>query len=230
MQDYPQNQPYTMADYNAYPCTKFYGRILNIQHSFLGIKDEDITDVQGECYRFELAPRVFNFRYDKFEIELGKYCVSDAQSVLFSALQFAVFAGFSHIKLIGVDFSSVNYSNIQNSSKYAKNVTQNLLRFKQQADKAGNTEISFLKTTNKWLERRFSGQYQKIVVTGIYTDSYKQAIELQKQSCLDDYDFDFRYITDEEWQKAKTSSNFAFYGGNTIKTQLVIDKIKQYWG
>ena len=88
---------------------------------------------------------------------------------------------------------------------------------------------AFLKTTNKWLERRFSGQYQKIVVTGIYTDSYKQAIELQKQSCLDDYDFDFRYITNEEWQKAKTSSNFAFYGGNTIKTQLVIDKIKQYW-
>lgn len=231
MQDYPQNQPYTMEDYNAYPCTKFYGCILNTQHAFLGIKDEDIKNVQkGECYRFELSPRIFNFKYDYFETELDKYCISDAQSVLFSALQFAVFAGFSDIKLIGVDFSSVNYSNTQNASKYAKNVTRNLLQFKQQIEEKGNTKISFIKTTNTWLKRQFSKKYQKIVVTGIYTNSYKHAVELQKQSCLDDYEFDFRYITDEQWQKAKTSSDFAFYGGNTIKTQLVIDKIKQYWG
>lgn len=70
----------------------------------------------------------------------------------------------------------------------------------------------------------------KIVVTGIYTDSYQSVVDIQMQSCLDGYAFDFMHITDEEWASARTSADFAFYGGNIIKTQLVIDKIKQYWG
>jgi len=69
-----------------------------------------------------------------------------------------------------------------------------------------------------------------IVVTGIYTENYRSVVELQEQSCLDDYVFDYRYITDEEWNKHKSQDGFAFFGGNTIKTQLVIDKIKEYWG
>lgn len=70
----------------------------------------------------------------------------------------------------------------------------------------------------------------KIVVTGIYTNSYKDVVNLQIHSCKDDYKFDYRYITDEEWQSAKTSKDFAFWGGNIIKTQLVIDKIKENFG
>lgn len=70
----------------------------------------------------------------------------------------------------------------------------------------------------------------KIVVTGIYTNSYKDVVNLQIHSCKDDYKFDYRYITDEEWQNAKTSKDFAFWGGNIIKTQLVIDKIKENFG
>jgi len=71
----------------------------------------------------------------------------------------------------------------------------------------------------------------RIVVTGIYTDSYKDLVDLQIQSCTDDYDFDFEHIDDEAWQLAASQRNeFAFFGGNTIKTELVIKKIKQYWG
>lgn len=70
----------------------------------------------------------------------------------------------------------------------------------------------------------------RITVTGIFTENYRSVVELQIRSCKDNYNFDYRYITDEEWAKARTSKEFAFYGGNIIKTQLVIDKIKQYWG
>jgi len=69
-----------------------------------------------------------------------------------------------------------------------------------------------------------------ITVTGIFTESYRAVVEMQIRSCKDNYKFDYRFITDEEWVKAKTSNEFAFLGGNTIKTQLVIDKIRQYWG
>ncbi len=228
MQDYPINQPYTMDDYNAYPCIKFYGRILNSKHKEIGLKDEDIKLERDKYFRYELSPRVYVPKYDKFETDIDRYCLTDAQSVLFSALQFAVYAGFSKIKLIGVDFSNVNYSDVHNESKYAINVTKNLVQFKEQF--GVDRQISLINTTNMWLMKQFGNQNNKITVTGIYTDSYKSVYEIQKQSCLDDYNFDFRYITDDEWKKAKTSSDFAFYGGNTIKTQLVIDKIKQYWG
>ncbi len=69
-----------------------------------------------------------------------------------------------------------------------------------------------------------------ITVTGIFTESYRSVVELQMRSCKDNYRFDYRFISNEEWAKSKTSNDFAFYGGNIIKTQLVIDKIKQYWG
>jgi len=69
-----------------------------------------------------------------------------------------------------------------------------------------------------------------ITVTGIFTENYRSVVDIQKKYCKDNYRFDYRFITDEEWAKAKTSNEFAFYGGNTIKTQLVIDKIKEYWG
>lgn len=70
----------------------------------------------------------------------------------------------------------------------------------------------------------------KITVSGIYTKSYEKVLNLQIKSCKDDYIFDFRFITDEEWEKAKKTKDFAFFGGNILKTQLVIDKIKENWG
>lgn len=70
----------------------------------------------------------------------------------------------------------------------------------------------------------------KIVVTGIYTENYRSMVELQENTCLDDFIFDYRFISDDEWNRRKTSEQFAFLGGNTIKTQLVIDKIKEYFG
>ena len=70
----------------------------------------------------------------------------------------------------------------------------------------------------------------KIVVSGIFTKSYEKVLNLQIKSCKDDYKFDFRFITDEEWNEAKKTKDFAFFGGNVLKTQLVIDKIKENWG
>lgn len=69
-----------------------------------------------------------------------------------------------------------------------------------------------------------------VFVSGIYTGKYRDMVKLQEQTCKDDYAFDFRYITDEEWNKNKAPAGISFYLGNTLKIQLVIDKIKEYWG
>lgn len=43
MQDYPQNQPYTIDDYNGYPCTKMYGIITNKRTKKIGLYREKIA-------------------------------------------------------------------------------------------------------------------------------------------------------------------------------------------
>lgn len=231
MQDYPAlDEQHTMEDYNNYPCDKFYGYITNPLFKDMGFKEERFS-ANGIVYRYELAPRVYDASIDNYEFELDKYCMMDAQSVLFSALQFAVFAGFKKIYLVGIDFSDTNYDNSQNASKYARAVSNNLIVFKRKLRMYNESiDLNVISCANKIIRDNLGIYDDLITVSGIYTDSYKKVLSLQKQSCLDNYRFDFRYITDEEWENAKTSKDFAFFGGNTIKTQLVIDKIKQYWG
>lgn len=236
MQDYPCNQVYTLEDYNSYNCVKFYGIVTNPQMKKMGL-DKDLgkfEKIMNKLYRYELSPVIFDYRADKFNYFNAENYFSDAQSVLFSALQFAVYAGFQSIHLCGVDFSNVNYGNDINMSKYACNVVNNLVAFKNQLkiDKP-NVSLEFLSTTNVELVEKFydiDHKEDEVIVSGIYTENYKKMVDLQESTCEDNYKFDFRYITDEEWNKKKGNGEFAFFGGNTIKTQLVIDKINEYWG
>lgn len=232
MQDYPElDKQHTMDDYNNYSCDKFYGYITNPMFKNMGFKNENFGTSNGKIYRYELAPRVYDASIDNYEFELDKYCMVDAQSVLFSALQFAVFAGFKKIYLVGVDFSDTNYDNSHNESKYARAVSNNLVVFKRKLRLYDESvDLNVISCTNRIIRANLGVYDDIITVTGIYTNSYAKVLKLQKNSCVDNFRFDFRYITDAEWEKAKTSKDFAFFGGNTIKTQLVIDKIKQYWG
>lgn len=71
---------------------------------------------------------------------------------------------------------------------------------------------------------------KEIIVSSIYTDNYKCLVELQQKSCKDKYVFDFQHISNEEWNLHKTNNEFAFWDGNTLKVDVVIEKIKKYWG
>lgn len=215
-----------------YPCDKFYGIITNPDLINLSFNKASMQCGKGAVYHYELSPRFFDHNVDLYEFELDKYCLCDAQSVLFSALQFAVYAGFKKICLVGVDFSDTNYDMEKNTSKYANAVVTNLLTFKKQLHEYDESiDLNVIATTNPIILSEFSLYNDPIItVTGIYTKSYESVVDLQVKSCKDNYSFDYRFISDEEWEKAKTSTDFAFFGGNTVKTQCVIDKIKQYWG
>lgn len=236
MQDMPVGQKHTLEDYNRYPCTKFYGIITNPDFGSMGVggKDAVFHEVEGEVCRYELCPQVFRFQTEQVETDIGTYALSDAQSVLFSALQFAVFAGADKIALCGVDFSDTNYGNRENQSHYARNVMNNLITFKRQIkERHPGLDFYFLHTCNEALDKAFYAidhEEEEIVVSGIYTDNYFDMVRLQEKTCRDSFQFDFRHISDEEWNRQKSSGSFAFFDGNTIKTQLVIDKIKEYWG
>lgn len=234
MQDIPVGC--RLEEFNNYDCDKFYGIITNplFQNLGLGGEDKEFQDVSGQIYRYELAEQIFQYQTEEMEFELERYALSDAQSVLFSALQFAIFSGAGEIALCGVDFSDINYGSAENASRYAKNVVNNLIAFKKQIKKYDpKINFNFIQTHNERLEKAFYAvdhEEEEIIVSGIYTSDYSDMVKLQEQTCKDDYMFDFRYITDAEWKRRKSSEGFAFFGGNTIKTQLVIDKIKEYWG
>lgn len=236
MQDEPKNQDYVLEDYNLYDCVKFYGIITNsaMPVEGLGREDAEFHNVVNRIYRYELAPVVFDYKVDEFEKQLDEYCFTDAQSVLFSALQFAIYAGFSQIWLCGVEFGKYNYGNTINMSRYAVNVVNNLIAFKRKAVCIEKVEVfDFLFTQNEFLREKFwdiDFHDTKVTVSGIYTSDYRPLVKLQELTCMDDYFFEFRFISDEQWKREKTDNGFAFFGGNTIKTQLVIDKIIEHWG
>ncbi len=236
MQDHPQNQKYRLEDYNSYDCLKFYGVITNPQMSGMGLyADPDkFRQLTNRLYRYELQPEVFDHKTDRFNISEPDAYFADGQSVLFSALQFAVLAGFQCIELCGVDFSGDNYGADRNMSVYARNVVNNLIAFKEQL-KAEKPQISlcFLDTTNIKLAKRFyyiDHKKDEVIVSGVYTEDYGKMVRFQEETCEDDYRFDFRYVSDAQWNEQRGTGDFAFFGGNTIKTQLVIDKIREYWG
>lgn len=235
MQDAPKSQEYGLEDFNKYDCVKFYGIInnKNIKVEGLGGADAAYPDSVNEIYRYDLNSSLFDYRCDRFEYELDKFALSDAQSVLFSALQFAVFAGFSSIYMAGIDFGRINYGNISNTSVYASNVARNLIAFKKQLiDERPDVSLKFLATAHQELENAFWEMdcRQRVYVSGIYTGNYREMVMLQEQTCKDDYFFEFQYISDEEWNRNKAEEGFAFFSGNTLKTQLIIDKIKEHWG
>lgn len=155
MQDYPRNQPYTMEDYNRYPCRKFYGIITNPGTVTMGLKDEPAKE-DGEITHYELAPMWYDPRVDPIRFNLDEECVLDAKSVAFSAIQFAVFAGFGEIILYGIDFSGQNYGGIANPNRYAEGVAGNLAAFKR-VIKEQYPKIRFVfgATENKALEETF---------------------------------------------------------------------------
>lgn len=157
MQDAPKNQPYTIEDYNQYPCTKFYGIINNQATANMGLNKEDYTEgVNGEIVNYELAPMWYDFRVDDISFNIDEECVIDAKSVVFSAIQFAVFAGFTEILLYGVDFSDKNFSGNKNPNKYADSVEDNLVAFKKAIKhKYPNIIFRFGNTSNEYLKEKF---------------------------------------------------------------------------
>lgn len=156
MQDTPKNQPYTMNDYNKYPCTKFYGRITNIGTKNMGISESDLIPSSENVVRYELAPTWFDYRVDTLNFKLEKNYFVDAQSVLFSALQFAVYAGFHEIILYGIEFSETNYGNTKNPNNYNPAVVNNLFRFKKEiCIQYPDVKFYFGSTANKQLEKDF---------------------------------------------------------------------------
>lgn len=158
MQDYPKNQDYTLDDYNNYDCVKFYGIIKNPNVKADGISDFDLSQssIVNKVYRYELSPVHYNNVLDDFELDIDEYTLTDAQSVLFSAIQFAVYCGFDEIELYGVDFSDINYDNLDNASVYASSVVDNLLAFKRQFIKQKlHSKLKIGATTNAILKDSF---------------------------------------------------------------------------
>ena len=90
------------------------------------------------------------------EFNLDEECIIDAKSVVFSAIQFAVFAGFCEIILYGVDFSEHNYGGVSNPNQYADVVIDNLLSFKKEITKKYPKVIfRFGATENEKLKKAF---------------------------------------------------------------------------
>lgn len=132
MQDYPRNQKYTMDDYNHYDCIKFYGIITNPGTNHLSLnKYEYSQDISQKIIHYELAPMWYDSRVDEVNFDIDAHCLVDAKSVSFSAIQFAVFAGFKEIVLYGVDFSNKNFGHLKNPNKYADSVESNMISFKK---------------------------------------------------------------------------------------------------
>ncbi|MDE5697454.1 MAG: glycosyltransferase [Lachnospiraceae bacterium] len=157
MQDYPRNQPYTMEDYNRYPCTKFYGIITNSGTKNIGLRKEDYHDRDdGNIINYELAPMWYDYRVDSIKFNIDEQCVLDAKSVVFSAIQFAVFAGFREIILYGIDFSDTNYGGEKNPNKYNNAVINNLIAFKKAIKKLDPKILfKFGSTKNDYLLKKF---------------------------------------------------------------------------
>lgn len=158
MQDEPSGGNYSLKDFNEYDCEKFYGIITNprIKVKGLGDVNRKFDNVKGSVVRYELSSRLFDNKLDEFEWSLDHMVVQDAQSVLFSALQFAVFSGFSRIGLCGVEFSSTNYSGANNESRYVSCVVENLIEFKRQfTEQFPDRQLFFIDTTNAYLQTRF---------------------------------------------------------------------------
>ncbi|MCD8039162.1 MAG: glycosyltransferase [Lachnospiraceae bacterium] len=128
MQEAPANQSWVLEDYNAYDCIKFYGIITNRYVHCIGLGDENTAyeNVKNRIVRYELAPNTYDKRTDEMLTDCGCNYICDAQSVLFSALQIAVYMGFSKIALCGVEFSNRNYGGTVNASVYSVNVYENL--------------------------------------------------------------------------------------------------------
>lgn len=235
LQDDPTDENYTLEDFNAYDCIKFYGIITNKHSKTLGIGDGNckFKNVKNKIYRYELSPNLYDYRVDSFFMNADQEYVMDGQSVLFSALILAVYLGFSDIKLCGVDFGNINYGMRENPSHYAENVMKNLVSLKRELSSTNpNIKLGFVKTTNSFLEEEFMkiDFHSKITVSSIYTNNYFNMVELQRLSCKDDYVFEPIFISDDKWNKAKSVVDFAFYGGNTLKVEAVIEKIKEHFG
>lgn len=156
MQDLPQNQPYTIEDYNQYPCTKFYGNITNPRTQKIGFEIDSYTDCKGEIVSYELAPRWYDYKVDDITFDLQKNYVLDMQSVLFSAVQFAIFAGFKEIELYGIEFSDANYGGNENPNKYSYYVPFNMRKMKDTiSEKYPDVVFKFGSTTNEKLKAYF---------------------------------------------------------------------------
>lgn len=236
MQDTPSSSDiHTMDDYNNYNCEKFYGIITNPLFSHMGFDDSCFDQNNKHIHRYELAPRTYDLVWDCLNFNLDEYCLFDGQSVLFSAIQFAIYSGFKKIYLVGIDFSNVNYNNDVNESVYSYKVIDNLLSLKAKLRMYDESiDLNVISTGNRRILNGLGFYDDVITVTGVCSETYSPLLDMQKQSCKDNYRFDFERFTDEEWEKLGTvSENDEFWGftsGLTIRIQATIERIKKYWG
>jgi glycosyltransferase involved in cell wall biosynthesis len=168
MQDYPKNQKFGIDDYNRYDCVKFYGKITNAgtREMGLNIDEFDLDNIKNNIIQYELMHRWFDARVDVPEFELDEYCLTDAQSVLFSAIQFAVYAGFDRIVLYGIDFSGLNFGNLKNPNLYNNSVGGNLIAFKKYIkEKLPEVEFFIGSTTNGEVYKAFNEIDHNVIET-----------------------------------------------------------------
>ena len=151
IQDLPKEKD-LLDYYLEYECCKLYGEIRFHKHSHLAIPD-NISKMAG-AIKYELKPTIYDYRVGGFEFNLSENALSDAQSVLFSALQFAVYTGSKKISLIGVDFSSQNFGSNPNPNTYAPNVINNLMSFKQELLKYDDSiKLNMIYTLNEEIKK-----------------------------------------------------------------------------
>lgn len=231
----PSDALHPIEDYIQYSCEKFYGIITNPQFTKMGLPEDKIIRDKNPTYRYELSPMHFDRTIDNYEFDLDSYCMADACSVLFSALQFAVYAGFKKIYLIGIDFSDVNFDGLNNTSIYARDVVKNLLNFKSNLRLYDETvDLNVIKTDNQLILNGLGFYCDIITVTGVCSEEYRHLLDLQKKSCLDNFRFDYQYFTNDEWAKFGSDSEkddfWGYQSGLTIRIQATIERIKKYWG
>ena len=230
-----QTEPNWIEQYNATQCIKFYGIKADSASSQKDFGETFYQECDEQVHYYELAPREFDRVLDHYEFNLDRYCMVDANHVLFSALQFSVYAGFSKIYLVGIDVFDEPICDEKSGRSSNNSLLDNLTFFKQELRLyRENVDFCVVKPGNKTIENTLGLYDRLITVTGVSSEMYRPMVELQKKSCQDNFRFDYEYFTDEEWSAGGTgSSEDSFWGymtGLTLRLDATIDRINKYWG
>ncbi|WP_065323917.1 glycosyltransferase family protein [Tritonibacter mobilis] len=146
MQDEPTKQG-AWKRYRARQVQRFYGHVATPGMSHIQMDFDMIEKICGPVYSYNLASDRFDARHDCVLPDLSKRPILDMQSIAFTAMQVAGFAGAHSISIAGVDFSVRNHDG-PNPNKYAGSVLDNL-RFLSRSLRAKGVLVDVLHTTSQ---------------------------------------------------------------------------------
>lgn len=155
--------PEGMNEANAYSseaCKKFYGIIPKstryLQNNFLNTfssEDNDVIAANASVYYLKPGCR------QKFTKNLNKFPIADLKGTVFSALQFALYAGAKEIYLVGCDCSSGHFYASKKDSKL-------------------NYQIAIWKKMKKVLSKKFPDvkiySVNPVNLKGLFEDIYQE--------------------------------------------------------